>query len=339
MKYTVNPVKQQDSKAQPKHYDLYLAANPIHEVSVIIKHVADQQGKLFEQRLADMMQNDVQVKVRININQDLLDPKSDDEHFRCWINSIESQPKFSVLSIDKNVPRSIMDLICGGTGKPSSAAVFTELSVGENKIVGKMADIFLDCIYESLKASVPLRLRVSEKADGMAADLKFKGLRHHLVSTVYTIITPSFSGDLTLTSPTNNLRSYAIDDADNHGMLKEKLIANLAAVPLPVTAILSNQESTLRKIVALQPGDILPLDSNMCAEVFIGKKPLCEAKVFSSGSKLMLKVENENPLEDSEDEGENVEKNGRRQGRGKNHRRSTKDREPIKAVTRERKRR
>lgn len=329
-------MKQQDSDSQPKPYDLYLAANPVHEVSMVIKHIADQQGKLFEQRMADMMQSDVQVKVSVNIDQGFLDSKSDDEYFRCWTNSIEPQPKFSTLCIQKSLPRSIMDLICGGTGRPSATKSQVELSPGELKIVEKMTSVFLDCIYESLKASVPLRLKISDKADGMSADMKFKGLRHHLVSTTFKIITPSFAGTLALSSPTNNLRSYAIDDADNHEKLRNQLAANLASVYLPVTAILNNQESTLRKVISLQPGDILPLDSDMRAEVFIGKKPLCEAKVFSSGSKLMLKVDSDKP--EAEAEGKVEESESRRQER-RSRRQTTREREPAKTVPRERTRR
>ena len=322
--------------AQPEPYDLYLAANPINEVRAIIKSIADQQGKIFEQKLADLMQSDVRVQANITVSQDFLDSKSDDRYFRCWAKTVEPQPKFSVLCIQKSLVRSIMDLICGGTGEliPDRAPV--ELSTGEQKITHKMAAVFLDSIYESLKASVPLLLEVAGKSDSMNADLRFKGLRHHIVSTRFKITTPTFSGDMMLASPTNNLRSYAIDDAENHPKLREQLIENLTTVSLPVSATLSRQASSLRKVFSLQPGDIVPLDNPMHAEVFIGQKLLFEAKVFSSGSKLMLKVDGSEEGKQDELKEAEVQTDTRRV-REERRRRSTTQRESAKPVRERRK--
>ncbi len=312
-----------NSASTPKPYDLYLAANPINELIESIRQVGLQQGRIFEQKLVDILQNDVNVQAKTEVEQSFLGAKQDETWFRCWTKTNQEQSRYSILAVEKQLVRSLMDLVCGGTGIISNEKKQEELSPGEIKILEKVIDLFYATVFESLKALDPVELLMVDKNESMSIDMQFRGIRHHIISTEYRVVLPNFSGRMILSSPTNNMRSYAIDDANNHPALRQKMIETMQAVPLPVTAILSKQESSLREVYALQPGDIVPLVSPMQAEVFVGQKSVCRAGVFTSDSKLYLKVENRQADDSDEQESDERASSSRERRRNRDRQRSS----------------
>ncbi len=295
--------KNQNIEDTPKAYDLYLAGNPIHELIMRVRQVSGQQGKIFEQRLSNILQTDVSVTAEVYAEKNILSARNDQTYFRRWVTTREKHPKYSMLTIEKKLSHQVQDRICGGNGKIKSSEERIDPTPGELNALEMLAQTLLDSVFESLKSN-PLVL--AGKTEEMSADLQFRDIRHHVVSTTYTVITSDFSGSVTLSSPSNNLRSSRIDNARNYQTLEQQLIETMTLVPLPVTAVLGKQESTLRKILSIKVGDIIPVVDPLQAEVFVAEKALCEANVLVADNKLFLQVnQGKSSSSSSESESEN----------------------------------
>ena len=61
-------------------------------------------------------------------------------------------------------------------------------------------------------------------------------------------------------------------------------------IKLPVTAILTSQETSLADMLELKAGDIIPLDDIADAEILIGNKRLGTASVLTDGQSILARI-------------------------------------------------
>ena len=64
----------------------------------------------------------------------------------------------------------------------------------------------------------------------------------------------------------------------------------LEDVPLPTTAIIGRQETSLRSVLTTSPGDIIPLNAVMDAELYICGKFFHKGKVQMDNNQLQLRI-------------------------------------------------
>lgn len=72
-----------------------------------------------------------------------------------------------------------------------------------------------------------------------------------------------------------------------------KLKTALEDVQLDITATVGKQSASLRNILNLSPGDIIPLNQMMDADVYVGNKLFKKAKVNADNGKLLLLIEDD----------------------------------------------
>nr|WP_283777748.1 FliM/FliN family flagellar motor switch protein [Sansalvadorimonas sp. 2012CJ34-2] len=109
-----------------------------------------------------------------------------------------------------------------------------------------------------------------------------------------TVTTDNFSGVLSIWLPGEIINPNLEKDENAVSTFKNALFS----VPVPITATLSRQKTTLGKVMALKVGDTLPLNLPGIADVHTGKRMLCQARVVTRNGQLAIELESEQKTEE-----------------------------------------
>ncbi len=288
---------QEDIEVRP--FNLYMAGSLVHEVTPIFKTMDRQCAQKFELRLSQILQTNVEVTSSLEVSQKTLKVAHNEDTFSSWVSVNDYNGRDCTISTDRSLITGFLNTLCGGAGKADTYINKSEPSSGERRVLMQTSKTLFECYEEVYRPIMPLRLATtSEVQDAASQKTQHQGKEYVFISTYHTKI-GEMSGCITISASISAIAASGLGRNTDNVELETKLKHAITSVSIPLTAIIGQQQTSLRKITALRAGDILPLGKPMDAEVYIGEKHICQARVLSDDNRLMLKVvssdEQDNP--------------------------------------------
>ena len=279
-----------------------MAGNLVHELGPLIKSMNEQCAQKFEALLTHILQADIKVTSTSEITQGYLKGSHDEHCFRTFLTTNKEKNRFAAFSTERNISNALLDLLCGGEGQYIEPTTHTEgPSPGEITILTKVATTLFECYEEIYAPIAPIKFAITSKAQDAEIELKSGQEYEYIITAIFTIITARTSGTFTISVPKSTIAKTGISNRlTNEAHMKAALEKSLSQVSLSLTAVIGQQETSLRKVTALQPGDIIPLGKPMDAEVYIADKHMCQARIVSGSSRLALQIVTENKEQDEQ---------------------------------------
>jgi flagellar motor switch protein FliM len=200
-----------------------------------------------------------------------------------------------LLSASTSLLYGAVDRILGGSGRV--ARVPKDFTQAEYTVADALMGPCLDRIVESLDEVVKLKWSVESRFcnPSMAQVLPSQDV----VLSVYFQVSGEFLiGDLRLMIPFQaiepHLEKFAKDSVTRMepGAMKDKVAKTLKSVPLDLSVELGSARITLRQLLDLQRGDVIPLDTRFGspAVVPVMGKPKFLGQVGRIGNRLAVQV-------------------------------------------------
>ena len=278
------------NSAQP--FNLFLAGNQVHSLNTLLEKITEQCAKKYQAGLEQLLLSGIEVQHQLEIKQLLLNYESDKNNYRNRVILNEDPHSIACIVIEKNITAACLDLLCGGNGKIDPKMVHHEtVSAGERHFLQKMSRVLFDCFEESILNTSPMTLGLTTRTEDAEADKNPQSEVGFVVAIEFTLATEHSSGKVQLLFPASAFAHITkADQSPDRWEMHTKLKQRMADVALPVTAILGRQQITLSQAVNLKPGDILPLNKPLTADVFVSDQPFCKADVVTNSTQLMLQV-------------------------------------------------
>lgn len=303
--------------AQP--FDLYLAGNIVHELSSFLTKITDQCGQKYEARLAQMLQSDISVSTHLEVIKTSLQANHDEHKYRSWITVNGNTQNYGAIALDRELCSICLDLLCGGKGTPTKKAGREGPVAGERRVLLRLIKSLFESFAESMEAIMPFNMALTTKSEDAQATRIHRNERDFVVYIAFAITAGSHTGLYEVFLPASVLAATDVGNRrNNKSQMKNDMAQALQQVPLPVTAVIGQQQTTLKKVLNIQPGDILPLSEPINADVFVSNKLFCNAAIVSDNSRLMLKINQQEESDqddqqeytpDTNSEGETVDEN------------------------------
>ncbi|MGI9274475.1 MAG: FliM/FliN family flagellar motor switch protein [Endozoicomonas sp.] len=286
-------MNQEEAHTQP--FNLFLAGNLVHSLSTFLTKITEKCGQKYQARLAQLLQSEISVTTHLEIEQIAMNAQTDINFFRQWFIVNDDSHSLAAVAVQKEITDVCLDILCGGTGINVSRERASDESVSsvEERFLDKLSRELFNCFEESISSASPIKLGTTTDVQSAEAERNHQSEIGFVVCIFFIIEAGDTSGSIQLLFPASTLTH--IVNSEQPIERKEtlnKLKHRMQEVPLPLTAILGRQQTTLRKALNLRPGDILPLHQPMDADVFISEQPFCQAQVVTSDNRLMLQISN-----------------------------------------------
>jgi len=261
-----------------------------------IERYFERAGKLLSATISD--------KLRIDVRCDCV--AVEQQRFGSWLEHVPGPVAFYVLELkpfkqpclltaSSGLLYSAVDRILGGSGRVTS--VPKDFTDAEHTVAEALIGPCLDRICESIAEVAKLEWRIQTRYSNptLAQILPTQDV----VMTVYFQVAGEFLiGDLRLTIPFTEIEPLLDRFArDRHaivaqGALREKMQRSLRKVPVTVSAELGEGHIRLRQMLALQPGDVVPLTTRLgqTAIVPVQGRPKFRAHIGRIGNRFGLRV-------------------------------------------------
>ncbi|MFO1078594.1 MAG: FliM/FliN family flagellar motor switch protein [Planctomycetota bacterium] len=261
-----------------------------------IERYFEGSGKLLSATISD--------KLRIDVRVDCV--AVEQQRFSAWLEQVPGPVVFFVLDLQPfkmpclltastSLLYGAVDRILGGSGK--IAKVPKDFTSAEHTVAEALIGPCLDRICESLSEAIELKWSIANRFcnPSLAQVLPSQDV----VMTVYFQVAGEFLiGDLRLTIPFASIEPLMdrfTKDRNafvEQGAMREVLQRNLRAVPVQVAAELGGARIRLRQMLALQPGDVIPLQTRVGqpAVVPVQGRPKFTAHIGRIGNRLGLQV-------------------------------------------------
>ncbi len=256
----------------------------------------ESAGKLLSATISDKLRTDIRCDC-VAVEQ---------QRFGAWLDVVPGPVAFYVLEMapfqlpclltaSTNLLYGAVDRILGGSGKISR--VPDDFTSAEYTVAEALVGPCLDRICESLTEVVQLEWKIDNRFcnPSLAQILPSQDV----VLTVYFQVAGEFLiGDLRLTIPFSVIeplienftrdRSATIEV----GAMKDSVANTLRGVPIHITGELGQARIRLRQMLALQPGDVIPLERRIGqpAIVPVQGKPKFRAHIGKIGNRVGLQV-------------------------------------------------
>ncbi|MEQ1632749.1 MAG: FliM/FliN family flagellar motor switch protein [Planctomycetota bacterium] len=157
-----------------------------------------------------------------------------------------------------------VDRILGGSGRVSK--VPKDFTQAEYTVADALMGPCLDRIVESLEDVIPLKWQIENRFcnPSMAQILPSQDV---VLSVYFQVAGEFLIGDLRLLVPFQSIEPYLEKFAKDSvtrmepGTLREQVARTVKSVPLDLAVELGNARITLRQLLDLQAGDVIPLDT------------------------------------------------------------------------------
>lgn len=278
-------------------FNLYLAGNVINELTAFLNKTAQQCGHRYELLLSHLLQTDVEVITAVEVEQLALNAETDQRYFRNWVVVNDDSHALAVVAVDRNISGVCLDLVCGGQGELVSRDHEKEITPGELRVVYKVVGELFKCFIDAFHVDTLSRLDFPTKTQEMEAQRHTTAERDFVACMHFIICIGNYSGDIVLMFPAPVIASMSnLRQRRQYRIMEKALRQRLTRVPLPLTAILGRQHTTLSRAMSLKPGDIIPLSQPLDADVFIGKKYFGKAEVTAENGRLSLQINKPVPV-------------------------------------------
>ena len=324
-------------EAEVRPFDIFMAGNLALEYKTLFESLTQQSAHKLELTLAQLLQTEVTVSNKFEITQKKLNGNHCDTYYRSWIVINGHHDSYAAVTIERKLSTSILDILCGGTGKHTETTKTTEgPGGGERRSLLMLMKALFRQTEEVFSAITPFHMILTSKAQDAIADRLQHERTEFICSACYNIKVHEGGGMIRVDIPVSlmgktDLGKYNMEPGERLAHLKNAL----KDVPLPITAIIGKQEASLRNILSLSPGDIIPLDEMMDAELYVCGKYFHKGKVHAENAQLQLRIADfpEEPSPPAEPQPEATEEDSetpskrvsRRRGRGRNQEDGAKD--------------
>ncbi|MCA8954256.1 MAG: FliM/FliN family flagellar motor switch protein [Planctomycetes bacterium] len=256
----------------------------------------ESAGKFLSATISDKLRTDIRCDC-VAVEQ---------QRFGAWLDAVPGPVAFYVLGMkpfqypclltaSTSLLYGAVDRILGGSGR--IARVPDDFTAAEYTVAEALIGPCLDRICESLAEVVELQWSIENSFcnPSLAQILPSQDV----VMTVYFQVAGEFLiGDLRLTIPFAAIepliegftrdRSVTVES----GAMKDTVAKTLRGVPIRITGELGETRIRLRQMLALQPGDVIPLDKRIgqLAIVPVQGKPKFRAHIGRIGNRMGLQV-------------------------------------------------
>lgn len=279
-------------EADVRPFDIFMAGNLALEYKSLFESLTQQSAQKLELTLAQLLQTEVTIDNKFEITQRKLNGNNCDSYYRSWIVINNHRDTFASVTVERALSTSILDILCGGTGKHTTTCTNNEgPGGGERRSLLMLIKTMFKQTEEVFAAITPIHMILTSKAQDAIAERLQVERTEFICSSTYDIKANEGGGMIRIDIPVSligktNLGKYHMSSVDRLARLKSAL----EDVPLPITAIIGKQETSLRKVYTLSPGDIIPLDAMMDAELYVCEKLFHKGKVQVENGQLQLRI-------------------------------------------------
>ncbi len=262
-----------------------LASNRLYRVGPALDAFAASCIILIEDRLSQYLGMDVSAEHTLHINEkEVISSLDPHETTRLGFSSGGMQRLLGTISMDNTLARGLLDIACGGEGEMYPDA--GPLTVGEHSMGVRLGRWFIDSFNsnfnrasESSKQLVNLDLSFYDR--GQSATLKLADNIERATIDM-RITTGNVDGVMTITMPADFIfRCMHIrGTSHNQPVSREHLQAALLHAPILVNATLNRREVTIRDVMQLTPGTLIPLSQPDVANIHTQNYRLFQGQVI-----------------------------------------------------------
>ncbi len=192
-----------------------------------------------------------------------------------------------LIHIDNALCCALLERACGGQGEITEGVEL--LTHAEHRFAIRLVNLTVEMISKSLRLKTDLVVNTDRESDNAPSFSK------NFLLMKMEVTTDAFSGGISLWLPGEIINPNLESDEQAMAAFKSALYA----VPVTVTATLSRQKTTLRKVMSFKVGDTLPLNLPGIADVHTGDTVLCQARVVTRNGQLAIELESDQKDEEA----------------------------------------
>ncbi len=206
-----------------------------------------------------------------------------------------------MVAVDPSFITNMVDAFYGGTGN-GLAPRSGEFTPSEKRLQTRLANAITDVLTKSWAETFPLQFEFSTNE----TNAEFA----NMVRPEETVVLQSFTikagmsrstrveilYPLALLQPIEDeiaARSQAGADGDDLDW-KNKLLGALDNVALPVRSVLARPEMTVAQLLALKPGDVIPVTLSQTVPLLVGNRRFAEGTIGEQEGRAAMMIENLN---------------------------------------------
>jgi flagellar motor switch protein FliM len=206
-----------------------------------------------------------------------------------------------MIALEPTFITNMVDAFYGGTGNGLTARS-GELTQSEKRLQKRLVDAIVDVLTKSWAETFPLSFEFSTHETNIAFANMVRP--DELVVTQSFTIKPGMSRStkveilypLALLQPIEDeiaMRAKAGPAGDDIDF-KNKLLGALDNVALPVRSVLARPEMTVAQLLALKPGDVIPVTLSQTVPLLVGNRRFAEGTIGEQEGRAALMIENLN---------------------------------------------
>lgn len=208
--------------------------------------------------------------------------------------------KGSVLMvIEPDFITSMVDAFYGGSGGPSRTRTRGEFTPTEERLLARLADAVVEKLVETWAEIATLTATLASRETNVAYASPVRGDEPVVVQR-FTISPGQGRGTvLSIVYPLSALRSYEAqlsakvhaDAGPADGEWRARLEYALDGVSLPVRSVLARPELSVAQLMALKPGDVIPITLAPKVPLIVANRKLGHGTIGERDGRAALMVE------------------------------------------------
>lgn len=271
-------------------FDLRLAGNEVHHTTSILGKITEQTAQRLQHHMCSLFNQNATVTPEITLEHDRLHANHDEDHYRNWVVINEDVNDLLIARVSRSFTSSLTDLSCGGRGVPIPRKPSERSLASEDRLLNMLFRHLLDELSFAYNALTPTSLRLASEKEST----KTEHYQHHpptfLSCMNFHLRAGSAKGTISILYPTNQHVTNGNSGNRQHGT--EQLAAlkqRLLDVSLRVSVRLSRHQTTLKSMLELEAGDMIPIETTE-AEFLVAGKPIGTGEVLTDNDDVLLEV-------------------------------------------------
>lgn len=203
-----------------------------------------------------------------------------------------------LIAIEPGFISALVDAFYGGTGTPLPHKGF-ELSAGEERLLGRLTEALIEILVDVWAEIAPLAPVLASRETN-AAYASLVRPEEMVVIQRFTVTPGAMKpGAISILYPLATLRpieaQLAVKVHDDHGPVdgewRSRLASALEQVRMPVRSVLARPEISVAQLMALKPGDVIPITLSPTAPLIVGTKVLARGSIGEQEGRAALMIE------------------------------------------------
>lgn len=273
-----------------------------------VAHLAhlDRMNERIAHRLRDMIEPIAQTRTKVDtipLETRRFDEwqKNQADHVSLSLFRVRPVKGMMMIALEPTFITNMVDAFYGGTGNGLTARS-GELTPSERRLQKRLVDAIIDVLTRSWAETFPLQFEFSTHETNVAFA--------NMVRPDESVVTQSFTikpgmsrstrveilYPLALLQPIEDeiaTRAKAGPGGDDIEW-KNQLLAALDNVALPVRSVLARPEMTVAELLALKPGDVIPVTLSQTVPLLVGNRRFAEGTIGEQEGRAALMIENLN---------------------------------------------